>query len=81
MIIWMKPGEPPHRGDVVQRERILIAALEDIQSGIAVPLVIQLQPDATVCRLHYLAIIRAVDRADQVQLVGGVRVNRNQALG
>ena len=45
MIIRMEAGEPPDRRDVAQRKRKLIAPLKNIQRGIVVPFVIEMQAD------------------------------------
>ena len=50
MVVGMEAGEPPDRRDIVQQERVLIAAEEDAVVGVEVPLVCEVKPTALFCR-------------------------------
>src|SRR5437868_8205002 len=81
MVIGMKSGEPPYRGNIMQRERELIAALKDVQSRVVIPLVIQRQTNLFVRSLDCAAVFGTVDDSDQVQFIGCVRGYVYQAVG
>ena len=66
MIFGMKTGKPPDRRDIVQREWELIAALEDVQRGVPVPLVVEVQAYIFIGALNSLAVVGTVDGADQI---------------
>src|SRR5437868_5807073 len=81
VVIGVEPGEPPDGGNVADRKRELVAALEDVQRRVLVPLVGQREADVLIRLLDRGPVIGAVDGADETELVRGIRRDLRQALG
>ena len=62
----MEAGEPPHGGNVAQQEGVLIGAEQDVERGIVVELVAQLEADLFVRLFDESARVRAVLGPDHV---------------
>ncbi len=76
----MKAGEPPDGGDVVQGEGKLVAAEDDVEGGIIVEFVVELESDGLVGLFDGVAVIEGVVGADEIEFVGGVGRDLDEPL-